>query len=339
MTISVLMTLFGGWFAFRIAFSKDYLKKYWVGLFLVYLLLFHNLLDLFLNQLGGLIMLFIILGYYYYLKKSDYVAGILWGFIIALKLFPGLLFFYVLKENRKTVLATMLVTIACCFLLPLFVFGTRIYVQFFNTLIGVSWYHFPWNASLLGFLHAIFYRFDQIDWIAPTYIVLALIYLISYLWLITPNKDEDVVNHQAFCLTLILMVILSPLGWTYYFPLLLLPVALLWASYMNEQKPWSNSAMLWLITLFFLHYPLPRNAKTLPMAYHGKSTIIPINFIGLAILFCLIAVSKPKLTSYSHVSFNETKTYFVIVTGLIIAFTFSIRSIGISVFFAKICGF
>ncbi|KTD82570.1 glycosyltransferase family 87 protein [Legionella waltersii] len=338
MTTSLVMTLFGGWFAFRVAFSKDYLKKYWLGLFLVYLLLFHNLLDIFLNQLGGLIMLFISLGYYYYLKKSDYIAGLLWGFIIALKLFPGLLFFFVLKENRKTVLATMLLTILCCFLLPLFVYGSKIYTQFFQVLTGVYWYHFSWNASLLGFLHAIFFWLDEVNWIAPTYIVLSLIYLIVYLWLIRPSKDDDVVNHQAFCLTLLLMIILSPLGWSYYFPLLLIPVALLWASCMNEQEPLSISATIWLCSLFCLNYPLSRYADNKPMEYHGISTMIPINFIGLAILFGLVAVSKPKLKSYSHVHFDDSKNKFVLFTALIIAFTFSVRSIGISIFLTKICG-
>lgn len=336
--LSLAAALIGGWYAIKIAFSESIIKKYWLMFILVYLLLFHNQLNFFLVQLGGLLVVCIIPGYYFYLKKKDYVAGILWGLIIGLKFFPGLLLVFVLKEKRKKVLASMLLTIGCCFLLPLFVYGPTMFQQFIKTLESISWYHFSWNASLLGFLHAVFYPLKRFEWIAPIYVLVSFVLLIGYMLILQPNKEGDEVNHQGFCLTLVLMLMLCPLGWVYYFPILLLPVSLLWAGFMNEREPMSKSAVIWLIAIFCLNYPLSRYLGTQPMKYHGINSIIPINFVGLAILFTLLTIKRAFLIRYQELRFDTTKNGFILFSALIVAFSFTLRSIAVSIYLARICG-
>ncbi len=337
LTLSIIVGLIGAWFTFNIAFSQRFIKNNWLSLYTAYLFLFSTLICLSTNQVGTLLLLCLMLGYHFYLKNEDYPAGILWGFIIGLKFFPGLLFFYVLRQNRIKLFTVMLVTIALCFLLPLLMYGTTIYIQFYHAMAGIGWYENPWNASLLAFIHRVFVEIQYIEWIIPTYIIVLFVALIGYLWSLTTHDAPDNINHQPFCLTLMMMLILSPLGWVYYFPILLFPLMLSWASIMKENEPMSQSAKLWLTSLFLLNFPTASFTTMQVARYDDKTRLIPFYFFGLVTLTYLLTIKKTYLPGNNDVTMDDKKRSFMLIAFLIMAFSFIVPSTGFLLRLSRAC--
>ncbi|MFT4058168.1 MAG: glycosyltransferase family 87 protein [Legionella sp.] len=334
--LSIILGLIGAWITFRNIFSQNFIKQNWRDLFIGYLFLFSSLMCLSTTQIGGLLMLCIMLGYYFYLKNYEYHAGILWGFIIALKFFPGLLLFYVLRQGRTKLFVIMLLTIALCFLMPILAYGATVYKQFYNGMTSISWYQHDWNTSVLGVIHRIFSEMQLIEWIMPTYILAVCICLMGYLWFLTPKTDLDIINHQPFCLTLVMMLVISPLGWIYYFSILLFPLLLLWTSIMKEREEFSQSAKLWLASLFFLNFPRSGGSSAQEV-YYDRLVFTSFYFIGLLILLYLLTVKKKYLGSNNDVSIDNTKNSFVLYTFIILAFGFIVPSTGILLRLSRAC--
>ncbi|WP_173237850.1 glycosyltransferase family 87 protein [Legionella antarctica] len=337
LTLSIIFGLIGAWFTFNIVFSQYFVKKNWMSLYTAYLFLFSTLICLSANQVGTLLLLCLMLGYHFHLKNNDYPAGIIWGFIIGLKLFPGLLFFYILRQNRNKLFAIMLVTIVLCFLIPLLVYGGAIYSQFYHAMTGIEWYENPWNGSVLAFIHRVFAELHYIDWTIPTYIIILFLALIGYLWSLSPNDTQDNINHQPFCLTLVMMLVLSPLGWIYYFPILLFPIMLLWTSIMKEHEQMSQSAKLWLTSLFLLNFPTAGLTTMQVARYDDKTQLIPFYFFGLVTLIYLLTVKKKYLPGNNELTVDDNKDSFMFITFLIMAFSFIVPGTGFLLRLSRAC--
>jgi hypothetical protein len=158
------------------------------------------------------------------------------GIAASLKLFFGLFFLYFLLRREWRALAWFTATALCCALLPAAVFGFKIYSAYFSVLQHINWYSSSWNASILGVLARLFgageNNFPLIHLPGATYTLfylcagLALVSFIKALW---PNKSIAADNKRDldFSLTLVAMLLLSPLAWLYYFPLLIIPVIVL----------------------------------------------------------------------------------------------------------------
>lgn len=334
---SITLGLIGAWVTFGLVFSQSFIKKNWLSLYIAYLLLFSTITCLDANQVGTLLMVCLMLGYYFYLKNYDYAAGVLWGFIITLKLFPGLLLFYVLRQNRLKLFAIMLGTIAFSFLIPLLIYGIRVYSQFYSALTSIAWYEHSWNASVLGFIHRVFIEIQHIDWIIPAYIMAALVLLSIYLYSLTADNDQEQINHQPFCLTLVMMLILSPLGWIYYFSILLFPLLLIWAKIIKEKGQSSQTATLWLTSLFFLNFPSAGSSSYLVAHYYDRTRLIPFYFLGALTLTYLLIIKKKNLTGYNDLTIDESKNSFLIITFLILAFSFIVPGTGFLLRLSNAC--
>lgn len=181
------------------------------------------------------------LGYHFYLTNRCYLAGISWGIIIALKLFPALLLFYVLKQGRTRVFLTMLATFLLACLIPILFYGPTLYVQYHSMITRVLWFGDSWNASVYGFLFRLLidthYTSHNLIPIELLYSGLFLILLILYLKTLGPSTvyKTHQVNHQPFCLTLVMMLLLSPFGWLYYFSLLMFPLVLTFSTVFEKK--------------------------------------------------------------------------------------------------------
>ena len=173
----------GAWIAFYYTFSVNFLKKNGLCLYLLYLSLFSTLMNATIGQFGSFLLFFMMLGYHFYLKKFDYLAGILWGCIISFKLFPALLFFFVLKQGRFKVFALMLVTFLLACLIPYLAYGSIIYTQYYKMMSVVLWYGDNWNASIYGFIFRIFIDPRDIGQnLVPLQIFYVFLFFISLIW-------------------------------------------------------------------------------------------------------------------------------------------------------------
>ncbi|MBL7479685.1 glycosyltransferase family 87 protein [Legionella bononiensis] len=298
--ISFISGLIGAGITFSLAFSKDSLHQYGLILVLLYMMLFSTIMNLVIGQIGSILFLFIMLGYYYYLRERDYLAGILWALIISIKFFPGLLFFYVLAERRFKLFFTMLFICLCCWAIPLYLCGPQIYQHYYNLMSNVTWYADSWNASIYGFLFRLFtFNFNvphelrlKISLIYLIVFTIAFGFYYHFLRKITNDSTNHPVDHYRFCLTLVFMLLLSPFGWIYYFSLLILPLLLCWSKEVQKLNAPTRTLGFWLLCLFLLNFPFDYVKFGYMPNFLTRTTIYSFHFYGLLSLAYLIIKEK-----------------------------------------------
>ncbi|MGQ3889741.1 glycosyltransferase family 87 protein [Legionella sp. CNM-1927-20] len=290
-----ILGLIGAYFSFKLALRPSVFQKHWFYWLIVYLAFYPTIMSANLAQIGSLLLFFIMIGYFFYLKKNDFYAGILWGIIISLKLFPALLFIFAWKERRYQVLIIMIITCLVAHLIPIFTYGSHIYHLYFSVLRRVLWYGDSWNASIYGFLFRLMtnpYSRKPSLWLVNLSYYLIFIWGLS--WYIRKLNYLELNNHRLFCLTLVIMLFLSPLGWLYYFPLLVMPLVHLYESISQQKSTNMINRNLWIISFLFVNFPigyLP--AHQMPSFIFYKLTLFSIYFYGLFIMVYLL--SQPKI--------------------------------------------
>lgn len=304
--LSLILGLIGAFCAFYHAFSGEFLRKNWLILTLIYLSFFSTIANIIVVQFGSILLFFIMIGYHFYLRSRDLIAGVLWGIIIAFKFFPALLFFFVIKQGRKKVFFLMFFTFLIVSLLPFFSQGQLIYKQYFAMIAHVSWYGDNWNASLFGYLVRLFFHGESLNDLKILYLIL---FCISLIWYFKNLKGLES-NHQPFCLTLTMMLLLSPFGWLYFFPLLVLPLSLTWIAACDNK-----SQLFWLCILLLINLPQGYIFSTYELGILVKVSFISCYFYGL-LLLNYSCVKQEK----SDLIFDEKKQLFLLITLLILAF-------------------
>ncbi|CAM2743362.1 mannosyltransferase [Legionella steigerwaltii] len=320
--LSFILGIIGITITFYYAFSKRFLQEHKVNLYLLYFAFFPTLMNLVTLQFGCILLFFIMVGYYFYLNHRDYLAGISWGIIIAVKLFPALLFFYVLKQGRKQVFAVMLVTLLIASFLPLLIHGSMVYEHYFRMMRGVFWYGDNWNASIYGFFFRLFFGSEKLPnmfhlkLVNLFYSVLFLIVLLWY-WRKLGPTERKTINHHPFCLTLAMMLFMSPFGWVYYFPLLIFPMILIWFVALEEQEVSAKTMFLWLFCLFLINIPVDYvNNQKMTNAL-VRISLFSSSFYGLWLL-CYLLGKRKKLYGNKEIQFGETLHYSISTMKIII---------------------
>ncbi|PJE17892.1 glycosyltransferase family 87 protein [Legionella sp.] len=296
--MSLCLGLVAANIAFRYAFSDEIWKKYRLIFYSIYFSFFPILMDTSIVQIGAVLAFFMMVGYHFYLNDRCYLAGISWGIIIALKLFPALLFFYVLKQGRRQVFLSMLATFLLACLIPVLIYGPTIYSQYHSMVARILWFGDSWNASIYGFLFRLLIdtnsSYHNLMPIELLYAGLFLISLLVYLKALGPRYikgQTDQINHQPFCLTLVMMLLLSPFGWLYYFSVLMFPLIL---SFMIsfDKKTSSIPVLLWTACFFLINFP---QAYVINKSMHNfteRITLFSFDFYGLLVLFYILTSNQ-----------------------------------------------
>lgn len=290
--MNLLLSAMGFRLVLRCVYAHQNLNGSWI-FYLSFFAFFGNLINSTIGQLGGLMLFLTMLGYYFFQRKQNIAAGVVWGCLIAIKFFPALLMIYVGMHKRYCTLFTMMLTTFVASLLPLWCLGSKIYLQYLQALHGVTWYWRAWNASLWGFIYRLFShsKTEVYDvhlmwmvWIALSGLI--LIYYIQQLRQVNPQN----LNPKPFCLTLVIQLLLSPLAWVYYFPLLLFPLVVTWRESMASKKQSVYSALVWITCLFFLNYGHITNTDIHEnMSMLEKLEFSSFYFYGLIILLYLVS--------------------------------------------------
>jgi len=169
-------------------------------------------------------------------------AGACLGLLMGLKLFMGLFLFSLLCVRQwRAAGAAMLV--ACATLaVGAMAGGWPAYEAYFDGLARVNWLAANWNGSVQGYVSRFLGGSQNVPLVdAPGWArgVSAVICLGLLVWLghrlaSLPRCLPAVrsagprLADAVFVLTVPAMLLLSPLGWLYYFPFLVLPGALVW---------------------------------------------------------------------------------------------------------------
>ena len=169
-------------------------------------------------------------------RGNDRTAGLALGLAASLKIFTGLFIIFFAARRRWRLLAWLLAAFAACDLTGLLVMGPATYASYHQVLSSVTWYAASWNASLMGFFSRIFGGSENIPlwnlpWLGRALTGgISLLLLVALIWQARPRGVETGPDQfdLGFSLTIPLMFLISPLGWMYYFPALLIPAAVAW---------------------------------------------------------------------------------------------------------------
>jgi len=200
-----------------------------IALFALYL---PNSATLAYGQITSTLLVVLILAWLLARKNKEIPAGIFIGLACAIKLFCGLFLIYFLCLKRFRLIFSALLTIVLTGLIGVYVFGLQSYLSYHTVLSTVNWYAASWNVSFYGFFTRIFSPIENniplviAPHLVTIFTVLSCAPLVIYLisaWRKWGAQKFDL----GFSLVLVSMLLLSPLGWTYYFPILIIPYLVL----------------------------------------------------------------------------------------------------------------
>lgn len=216
-------------------FQKQQLN-YVLGFFLAFFVYYPTFTNMQFGQVTLFLMPLITGAWLAARQKNYYWLGILLGIAASIKPFIGLFFLYLLIRCEWRALACFLITLFICSLLASIVFGYHSYIDYFYVLQSVNWYSASWNDSLLGFLLRLFGGKEintpliSLPWLTyKLYYLIEILLLGMYIKFIWPIKKINLQKKLDidFSLTIVVMLLLSPLAWLYYFPFLIIPFIVL----------------------------------------------------------------------------------------------------------------
>ena len=271
-----------------------------LALLILLLLYFPTWATLLLGQVSLYLLLLLTFAWVLSRSGKDELAGIVLGLALSIKIFIGIFLIFFLIRRRWRLLSWCLGTFLACNLVSILVFGSDSYAQYLNLLQGVYWYSTNWNASFLGFFMRIFGGSESTPLINMPQLANFLAYFFSSIalvvlaWLSWPREGEPVFYYDLiFSLSLVIMLLVSPLGWMYYFPLLVIPFVVL----LRISKVYSSS-ILFFLALAWTMTTIPR--RLIPAAQVGIIDAFlwsGFYFYGLLVFAVLLIISARFIKS------------------------------------------
>lgn len=230
-----------------------------------------------LGQVGTLLLLPLTLSWLALRQGKALRAGAWLGLATGLKPFLLIFLLPLLLTRQWRASAAMLVTLLGTAVTGWLWLGSETYVHYQLVASHVTWTTSNWNGSIVGFVDRAFSGQDPAVWPSAKWVAKALGMTLSaaVVWLMcwalrrgasssahaTPERIAD----QVFMLTLPASVLVSPLGWLYYLPWLLICSVVLWQwSYgQPDGRAWR---LAWIAALLATLAPI--EMKSVPTPKH-----------------------------------------------------------------------
>lgn len=198
---------------------------------------FPSFVSLQFGQVSLLLLPLLVLAWRAAQDKKTLKAGIFLGFAASLKPFIGLFLFYFLIRKEWRGFFSFIATVVICIMSTAIVFGLDTYLSYYHACQQIKWAASSWNVSLYGFLlrliggnesnAALIALPGLIAFVYPLLTALIFLAIIRFL-LPQANIESSQKTNLDFSIVLLGMLLLSPLGWFYYFPFLSIPLLILW---------------------------------------------------------------------------------------------------------------
>lgn len=253
----------------------------------------------FLGQVTFQVMLATLLGWRALRHGRDWAAGAWLGLAVSLKPFFGLLAVGLFLLGNKRALTAMLFAGLASGALGWFAGGWKAYRDYLEALRGISWQAASWNASFAGFFSRLLGGSQNIPWIdAPAWarglanmasLAVLAVYTLAIKRTLTlaPGPRAD----WLMALSLPAMLLISPLGWFYYFPLLLLTALVVWrasgAMTLPNSFRWALVASLALSS--FPSWLIPAKQMSDPLDWFGATGFYTVALLQLFALGVMVA--------------------------------------------------
>ena len=217
------------------------------------------------NGQSSMIIAACLIGGWFCLRlKKEYIAGFLFEIATLMKLFPGLVLLYLLiLKQWRTFFATvsfivvgLIVTTIIVGLDDVRTYAIIMVARDIDVFLG-----YVLNHSIGGIVAKLFGK--QMGWFSPLVeiphiasvltMLLSIGVLVYTILKLREMAAEKELSDYAFGLTLVTMLLLSPITWSHIFPVLILPIGLLLREYIDE--PSSKRLRLLLFVLLCLSLP------------------------------------------------------------------------------------
>jgi hypothetical protein len=180
------------------------------------------------------------------------------------------------------------------------VLGLESYAHYRQALAEVTWQSYTGNGSAFGFFSRIFGGSYSVALIDMPALGKALSYLLSIIllallvWLLRPSQRiaATVRADLGFSFTLVAALLISPLGWMYYFPLLLIPFFVLFRLAYSYELPRKFKLGLLFVLLVS---SFPQLISTVAEKHPAALTLAAYPFYALLGLAALIIAANIRL--------------------------------------------
>ena len=199
------------------------------------------------GQSGLLVAAPIVLAWFYLRRGHQALAGIALAIATCLKLYPALLLVYLLFRYPRALAAAVISLVVLAGLPLIWVYGSMYSVYFCMTYTVMRVFGGDaTNISVLGVL-----RKSGLAVSESASATFAIVAAGSVAWLILrkPGPAVGMTFDFEYATFMVLMLLLSPIAWDHYLPVLILPVVILGNWVVNQGKSWRNIAAFVLFTV------------------------------------------------------------------------------------------
>lgn len=188
------------------------------------------------GQTTFFILLLLVAGWDALRNGRDCSAGVWLGLAASLKPFVALFFLALMFARHVRAVAFFVVTCAVAAAVGLMIAGWGAHLDYVRIAGDVTWLAASWNASFAGYFSRIFGGGENVPWAnAPSLArflsvvcSVATLLVVSCLLRRVRNWGRESQADVVFALVTPAMLLLSPLGWLYYFPLLFIALTVIW---------------------------------------------------------------------------------------------------------------
>lgn len=244
------------------------------------------------GQVSLLLLPLLVLGWRAVHDHRPIKAAIFLGLATSLKPFIGLFLIYFLIRREWHALIAFLLTILISILITTAFFGIDTYYAYYQVCHQIAWAASSWNASIYGFLLRLIGGTEANTPLIPipglfifAYPFLSgllLLVLILFLRPLSCIADLQKKTDIDFSIILIGMLLLSPLGWMYYFTFLSIPFLILWNFSKKGIYP-IGLPLLLAILLLVCNIPI----TLIPTNEIKASNVLPV-FLSASLYFSVL---------------------------------------------------
>ena len=249
------------------------------------------------GQFSFLLLLLVTVAWLSVRHGQERTAGIYFGLLLSIKLFFLIFIPFFLLWKKHRIVSTAAFTTLMCYCIGFLVFGKEAYMAWSTKLFTVDWAWLSLNASILGILERLLAEGPAFTpLIEASHVILPLWLacsgIIGLLTLTAAMTDAWHGNiDRPFALMLVGMLLISPVGWTYYLFLPIGPLlALLPNWWRNSQSDHSSSYHVTKIRNALLFFAIPGFLLPPHAVYFFQPSILATITLGSAYFFSTFVV-------------------------------------------------
>lgn len=230
-----------------------------LALGLLFFLLAPSYLNFMTGQVGFFFAFFLCLSWRWLRKNQLFMAGLLLGVLASMKFFLGLFAIMLLISGQIRALCGFCTGFLAVTAITLLLVDTPTLLIYWQSLQEITWQAMSWNSSYHGVHARIMESLGTHLYAHHRAVVIAasLMTLLAAMWSAYNMRalDQPSRTDLLFAVTSPAMLLLSPLGWIYYFPMLLPGFVALWQGTRHDNRECLSARYMMIISVSLVAMP------------------------------------------------------------------------------------